>query len=228
MWSCPRSLSTALLRSFAERKDTVAVDEPFYGAWLLERGRVHPNTEGLVDTLETDRSSIAARLRQHSATPVVYEKQMTQHVSLDFVRREFEGARHAFLIRHPARQLSSLKRVLGSFEFDVTGWEMLANLHDAFGGGAPIVDADDLGRDPARVLRLLCAALGIDFAEEMLTWQKGAHPVYGSWAGDWYAGVHESTGFSTPGALPEVPSSLHAYYDLALPIYQRLYALRLQ
>ena len=37
MWSGPRNLSTALMRSFANREDIIEViDEPFYAAYLKE------------------------------------------------------------------------------------------------------------------------------------------------------------------------------------------------
>ena len=31
MWSGPRNISTAMMRAFENRPDTVVVDEPFYG-----------------------------------------------------------------------------------------------------------------------------------------------------------------------------------------------------
>ena len=34
MWSGPRNLSTAMMRSFGSRADTAMTDEPFYGAFL--------------------------------------------------------------------------------------------------------------------------------------------------------------------------------------------------
>lgn len=34
MWSGPRNLSTAMMRSFGSRADTAVTDEPFYGAYL--------------------------------------------------------------------------------------------------------------------------------------------------------------------------------------------------
>ena len=34
MWSGPRNLSTALMRSFENRKDTYVIDEPFYSYYL--------------------------------------------------------------------------------------------------------------------------------------------------------------------------------------------------
>ena len=37
MWSGPRNLSTALMRSFGNREDVIEViDEPFYAAYLKE------------------------------------------------------------------------------------------------------------------------------------------------------------------------------------------------
>lgn len=38
MWSGPRNLSTAMMRSFSSRADTFVSDEPFYGAYLKETG----------------------------------------------------------------------------------------------------------------------------------------------------------------------------------------------
>ena len=40
MWSGPRNLSTALMRSFGNRRDVAAVmDEPFYAAYLQATGK---------------------------------------------------------------------------------------------------------------------------------------------------------------------------------------------
>ena len=39
VWSGPRNLSTALMRSFSSRTDCVASDEPFYAAYLAACGR---------------------------------------------------------------------------------------------------------------------------------------------------------------------------------------------
>ena len=42
MWSGPRNLSTAMMRSFGNRADTFVSDEPFYGAFLKPSGADHP------------------------------------------------------------------------------------------------------------------------------------------------------------------------------------------
>ena len=42
MWSGPRNLSTALMRSFENRQDTHVLDEPFYAYYLNKTGLNHP------------------------------------------------------------------------------------------------------------------------------------------------------------------------------------------
>ncbi len=42
MWSGPRNISTAMMRSFGARPDTAVIDEPFYAAYLTETGLDHP------------------------------------------------------------------------------------------------------------------------------------------------------------------------------------------
>ena len=42
MWSGPRNISTAMMRAWENRPDTVVVDEPFYAAYLHRTGLDHP------------------------------------------------------------------------------------------------------------------------------------------------------------------------------------------
>ena len=43
MWSGPRNLSTAMMRSFGNRSDVTSVsDEPFYGAYLKKTNKIAP------------------------------------------------------------------------------------------------------------------------------------------------------------------------------------------
>ena len=48
MWSGPRNLSTAMMRSFGNRADTAVSDEPFYGAFLKSSGADHPMREAVI------------------------------------------------------------------------------------------------------------------------------------------------------------------------------------
>ena len=42
MWSGPRNISTAMMRAFENRADTLVVDEPFYACYLERTGLDHP------------------------------------------------------------------------------------------------------------------------------------------------------------------------------------------
>ena len=50
MWSGPRNLSTAMMRSFGNRNDTVVLDEPFYAHYLLKTGLNHPGRESIINS----------------------------------------------------------------------------------------------------------------------------------------------------------------------------------
>jgi len=63
MWSGPRNLSTAMMRSFGSRADCDVWDEPFFAPFLSVSGKDHPGRE---ETLAAhDR---AARIFSLSAT----------------------------------------------------------------------------------------------------------------------------------------------------------------
>ena len=51
LWSCPRNISTALMYSFAQRKDTRVIDEPLYAHYLKKSGAKHPGRDEVLNTL---------------------------------------------------------------------------------------------------------------------------------------------------------------------------------
>ena len=59
MWSGPRSISTALMRSFENRRDTFVSDEPFYAHYLYETGIDHPPRAKIISSGNTDWNSVA-------------------------------------------------------------------------------------------------------------------------------------------------------------------------
>lgn len=48
MWSGPRNISTAMMRSWENRADTVVVDEPLYGPYLATTGKRHAMYEEII------------------------------------------------------------------------------------------------------------------------------------------------------------------------------------
>ena len=53
MWSGPRNISTAMMRSFEARPDTVVVDEPLYAHYLAVTGIDHPGREHVMASQPT-------------------------------------------------------------------------------------------------------------------------------------------------------------------------------
>ena len=63
MWSGPRNLSTAMMRSFGSRADTFVSDEPFYGCFLKATGADHPMRDAVIAAMDTDRMEAAFKER---------------------------------------------------------------------------------------------------------------------------------------------------------------------
>ena len=109
MWSGPRNISTAMMRSFENRPDTEVVDEPFYAAYLARTGLEHPMRDAVLASQPTDWRTVVDRLTGTApfGAPVLYQKHMTHHMLPEFDLAWSAACRNVFLIRHPARVLAS-------------------------------------------------------------------------------------------------------------------------
>jgi hypothetical protein len=231
MWSGPRTVSTALMRSFENRADTVVVDEPLYGYYLDRTGIDHPGRDQVVESMRTDWRSVLADLAARvlpDGTSVYYQKHMTHHLLPEVDRTELAGLTHAFLIRDPRQLLASYARVRSHPVLADLGLEQQAEIFETFGG--PVIDSADILRDPRAALEALCAALGISFDPAMLAWPAGPRPTDGVWARYWYDGVWRSTGFG-PHREPagaDLPAELEPLAAQCQPFYEALAAHRLR
>src|ERR1022692_4275743 len=109
MWSGPRTLSTALMRSFENRPDTVVVDEPLYGYYLAETGIDHPGRDEILRSMPVRWPEVVEQLTSGqlpAGRTVYYQKHMTHHLLPGVDRSRLAGLRHAFLIRDPRRVLA--------------------------------------------------------------------------------------------------------------------------
>jgi hypothetical protein len=228
MWSGPRNISTAMMRSFGARADTVVADEPLYAHYLAATGLDHPGRDAVLASQPNRWQDVAAALTGPvpGGAAVYYQKHMAHHL-LPGIGREWLGAlTHAYLIRDPAHVVASYARVRGEPALADLGYPQQVEIFRGHGG--PVVDAADVLRDPAAVLRRLCAALGLDFDAAMLSWPPGSRDTDGVWAPHWYASVHASTGFAPYDPAPaEVPARLRPLVEAALPFYAELAAHRL-
>ena len=229
MWSGPRSLSTAMMRAWENRPDTVVVDEPLYACYLAATGLDHPGRDDVLAAQSTDWRAVLAGLTTGDLPPgamISFQKHMTHHVLPEVDLAAFAGLRHAFLVRDPRAMLASYAAVRTRPTAADLGIAQQVELHRRFGG--PVVDADDLLRDPEGVLRALCAALDVPFDPAMLSWPPGRRESDGVWAPHWYASVEASTGFGPPRTAPvELPGHLHDLASAFQQTYDELAAHRL-
>lgn len=229
MWSGPRNLSTAMMRSFSSRSDTFVSDEPFYGCFLETTGADHPLRAETIAVMDCDWSSVMASLRDPTpdGSPVWYQKHMWHHMTGPIGYGDFAGFTHAFLIRDPEQMIASYLRKREAAAFENFGLDRQAEFFEReaerLGTAPPVIDANDVLADPAGVLSSLCAALGIPWDEAMLSWAPGRRDTDGPWAPHWYAAVEKSTGFGPPETGPvDLPGDARRLADRCRPYYERL------
>ena len=214
MWSGPRNLSTALMRAFEARADCEVWDEPFYAAYLAETGLDHPMADEVVEAGIRDPREVAELCASQGGAALRYQKHMTHHMLPGFPLGWAASVRNAFLIRDPARVVASYDDRRAAPTAADLGYErqlaLFAELETLQGTPPPVIDADDLRRNPEATLCLLCEALGVGFDPAMLSWLPGPRASDGVWGRHWYASVEASTGFAPPGEPSHVPDRLRA------------------
>ena len=219
MWSGPRNISTAMMRSFGARSDCAVTDEPFYGAFLKESGEPHPMAAETIADMDCDWNSVT----QTMTGPVPggkrywYQKHMPHHMVGPISIADFPEHRHAFLIRAPERVVASYKAKNELRRAEVLGFAKLREYFEyeleRTGTAPPVVDSDDILANPRGVLAKLCDALDIEWDPAMLSWKRGPHPEDGIWGAHCYDKVNASTGFGkAPGPLPDLD---RAYLEVA-------------
>jgi hypothetical protein len=229
MWSGPRNLSTAMMRSFGNRADTFVSDEPYYGAFLKTSGAAHPMREETIAAVDCDWQSITRTISGPvpDGSPIWYQKHMWHHMVGPVGHDDFAGFTHAFLIRAPELMIASYLRKREAAAFEDFGLDRQAEFFereaDRLGAPPPVVDANDVLADPEATLTALCARLGIPFDPPMLSWPPGRRVTDGPWAPHWYQTVEASTGFRPPEPLPaDLPDEARRLAERCRPYYERL------
>ncbi len=239
-WSCPRSCSTLLARSFEQRKDCIVFDEPLYGAYLLRRGFDHPFRKEIMQYRETDYRKVIQNLTGNLPEGIQFSyqkhiaKAMLPEYSLDWL----DKLHNVFLIREPKSVIASYAKVMKHADRESIGFDALYRIYNEVKnrtGSTPlVVDATDILQNPEGMLNMLCSVLGIPFDKKMLSWEAGLEnsdllmgKELAGLNNPFFSSVAASTGFRVYEAK-EI--QLHpSYCDLethCLEIYEELYAQR--
>jgi sulfotransferase family protein len=234
MWSGPRNISTAMMRAFENRLDTVVVDEPLYAAYLARTGIDHPAREEVIASQPPDPAVAVAGLLAPlpSCCWVHYAKHMAHHVFRDMDLAWTLRFRNVLLIRDPAEVVASYVRARETCEPEDIGLpqqQWLLEFWDERRLEVPILDARDFLHAPEAHLRWLCDWLGIPFTSRMLSWPPGPRASDGVWAAHWYGAVWSSTGFRPWRQRAMALSSRDAAVaEACRPMYVALHARRVR
>ncbi len=235
MWSGPRNISTAMMRSWGNRPDTFVCDEPFYAHYLHATGREHPGAAEVIAAGEINWRKVTARLTGEvpEGKRVFYQKQMTHHLLPTIDRGWLDAVTNCFLIRDPREVIVSYIKKNNDPLLEDVGFMQQAEIFDwvcaRTGVVPPVIDARDVLENPETILRLLCEAVGVEFMDAMLSWPPGLRATDGVWAKHWYSEVETSTTFRKPSRRePEpLPARLREIHDRCREDYERLYEHRL-
>lgn len=235
MWSGPRNISTAMMRAWASRSDTIVCDEPLYARFLARTGAPHPGRDDIIARHETDLSALVAWLTGPipSGKTIFYQKHMSHHLLPGDDLEWTTNLTNCFLIRDPSEMITSYIKVIPDPTPEDLGLPQQLALFDRekarLGRTPPVIDARDVLSSPRAALSALCRALEVPFDESMLHWEPGPRPTDGCWAPHWYDSVWKSTGFEPFRPKSEtVPARLFAVERRCREIYDKLWHARLQ
>jgi len=235
MWSGPRNISTALMRSFENRQDTFVSDEPFYAHFLQQTGAKHPMRDEVIKSGNSNWATIANYLTNTipDEKSIWYQKHMAQHnlpgADLDWAKKVC----NCFLIRDPKEVILSYTK-----KYDISSvyqlgfpqqFDLFTQLREKNGVPPIVIDSKDILVDPESMLKKLCRTLGIPFTNMMLEWPKGRRNSDGVWGKHWYNVVEQSTSFQAYQKNSEkIPGEYTAIYEESTELYLKLHNHRIQ
>lgn len=228
MWSGPRNISTALMRSWGSREEAYVTDEPLYAHYLHHTGADHPAREEILASQHQDWRRVVAWLTgpMPEGHTVWYQKHMGHHLTAEVEHDWILQLTNCFLIRRPSEMITSyIKIVPEPTPHDLAlpqQVELFETIRRETGSAPPVIDSRDVLENPERILTLLCAALGLAFDPAMLAWEPGLRATDGAWARHWYSSVSQTTTFgpyrpkkeAPPAELESVVRECDEYYQL--------------
>jgi hypothetical protein len=229
MWAHSRSASTAFLRMMIERGDVIVLHEPLLA--LTEEGKVLLPASGGGSMLARSEPEFLSCLAGLARARPVFVKEVLDYryqYLLDHPE-EIAWITHTFIVRDPRKAISSHYALKPTVTCPEIGYERLHELFQliwSVTGRTPLViRAEDLVRDPAKVVAAYCEAVGLPFLPHALTWAPGDRPEWQRHR-RWHIDAIRSAGFSgsekTYPATVDNNAVLKSFYDHHYPFYQRI------
>lgn len=228
MWSGPRNISTALMRSFENREDCAVVDEPLYAYYLKTTGLDHPGRDEVIASQSTDWPTLRRQLLEDDvAAPVYYQKHMAQHLMPEMGMDWLKGLSNCLLLRNPDYVVASYSKARPEVTPSDLGFEQQKAIYDyllAETAVAPlVVESSEILKNPQAMLSAICERMGFAASDAMFSWPEGKRDSDGVWAPYWYAAVEKSTGFAPYTAKEvELSAAQQEVADACRPYYEAL------
>ena len=168
----------------------------------------------------------------------VFLKDFPHYINLLWTPDFLSHFTHAFLIRDPAKTISSMFDKWPDFDELEVGFPEQRALFDLLtalnGTLPPVIDSDDLLENPDRMVEAFCDAVGISFIPEAMTWEPGGDPSAHSWwdGGSFHANLAQSTGLTPQERryveVAEAPERVRRVHRRMKPHYDHLYQQRIK
>ena len=250
LWTAPRCVSCAFERSIRTLNNCKVFSEPFNDPYYFGPERWTMQFASLpIDPKATYEATLQMLLAHYPSKELVFSKDMAYSIESrvsDLFSQGLDKFTHTFLIRRPEKSVYSLYKKsnelsnsYGDFDPKEAGFQQLYDLYDyvknKMGYSPVVVDADDLLADPDGMMKAYCTATGIQYEENMTTWEPGPVPDWSEFPMDmeWRAEVMQSSGFirRNKTAAPTLPQDLPDVVSKCImecqPLYEALYSVRL-
>ncbi len=226
MWSGPRNISTAMMRSFENRIDTDVVDEPFYAYYLKKTGLKHPMYKEIIANYETDYNKIVDNITSNK-NKIVFIKHMTQHINLNSDLSWINKGKNIFLLRDPIKVIKSYIKNNNIINSSDIGFPEQLKIFKYVKKNNKtnfiVINADNILKNPKIILSEICKKLQIKFDKRMLSWKRGERPSDGIWSKIWYKNVIKSEKFQLQKIKKiKIPIKYNKIYEECLEIYKEL------
>lgn len=238
LWCHARARSTAMGRMMFERGDHQVFDEPFARPYYFSDQRISPRRTDVSPDPDLRFDHILRQVLDAAADKPVFVKDHAYHVVRHVTPAFLALFRNSFLIRDPNEALPSLFARMPDMSDEETGYAALVTMVEAVErtGETPVViDAADIVARPQETVSAWCAAVGLRYRPDALSWQPGIPDAFGAnWWGDpsWHRHLSASTGFSENRQRdypsPDDHPRLRRACKSCLPHYHKLRRLRLR
>lgn len=222
-----------------QRGDLYCLHEPFGEAWYQGEAPLWPRlTDDSLRTSGLTLESIWQKLTKLSKEQPVFSKDFPHYVDHMWTEERLAMFTHSFLIRDPAKTITSMYDKWPDFHIKEVGFpeqrELFDRVAQKLGKAPPVIDSDDMLEDPHTIIGKWCEGVGIHFIESALSWEPGARDEVSWWdGGSFHANLRNSDGLKPQKRtqyinINDAPDRVKEVHEKMIPHYEHMYQYRIR